>query len=64
VAAGPLEDLVHEHGVALVDDVDRLARQRPTFRRAMAGVWLSPGVLDPGSERRLRRWVSPRLDDR
>jgi hypothetical protein len=58
-AAGPLEDLVHQHGDALVDELDHLARQRPVFRQAMSGVWLSPGIVDPDTERRLRNWLRP-----
>lgn len=57
VGAGPLEDLVHEHGNSLIDDLDRLARQNPLFSQAMASVWLSAGVLDPGVERRLCNWI-------
>lgn len=57
VGAGPLEDLVHRHGDSLVDELDRLARQDPAFRQAMAAVWLSPGVLSPETERRLRQWM-------
>lgn len=64
VASGSLEDLLYEHGDALADEFDRLVRQSPLFRQAMACVWLSSGVLNPDTERRLRRWVSPRQDDR
>jgi hypothetical protein len=58
VAAGPLEDLVHKHGDVLVDEIDRLARQSPKFRQAMADIWLSTGAVGPDTERRLQRWIS------
>ena len=57
VSAGPLEDLIHERGDSLVDDLDRLARQNPLFSRAMASVWLTTGVLNSDVERRLRQWI-------
>jgi hypothetical protein len=57
VGAGPLEDLVHEHGDVLIDDLDRLARQNPTFNQAMSSVWLAAGTLNPDAERRLRKWI-------
>jgi hypothetical protein len=57
VGAGPLEDLVHEHGGSLVDDLDRVARQNPAFGQAMRSVWLSTGVLNGDVERRLRKWI-------
>ena len=63
VVAGPLEDLVHEHGNSLIDDLDQLARQNPLVSQAMASVWLSPGVLDPDVERRLRKWIPGSRND-
>jgi hypothetical protein len=35
VGAGPLEDLLHDHGDELIDEVERLARQDPAFSRAL-----------------------------
>lgn len=58
VGAGPLEDLVHEHGTALVADIERLARQHAGFRQALGSVWLSPGALDADTRERLSAWTS------
>lgn len=43
VGAGPLEDLMSHsgHGLKLIDDVERRARQQPRFRNAVGGMWLS-----------------------
>jgi hypothetical protein len=57
VGAGPLEDLVHEHGDSLIDELDRVARRNPAFSHAMGSVWLSAGVLNPDVEHRLRMWM-------
>lgn len=54
VGAGPLEDLLHTHGEALVDDVDRFARQDSRFRRALSAVWLGNGLSDATTERLAR----------
>lgn len=35
VAAGPLEDLLYGRGEQFIDEVERLARQDPKFRRAL-----------------------------
>ena len=39
VAAGPLENLVCEHGPAFIERVERLSAQDGQFRHALAGVW-------------------------
>lgn len=57
VGAGPLEDLVHEHGGALVAEIERLAGQHAGFRQALRSVWLSPGALDPEVAQRLTPWI-------
>jgi hypothetical protein len=46
VGAGPLEDLLSHfgHGATVVDEVERVARERPAFRSALSNVWLSEGV--------------------
>src|SRR5262249_48946831 len=46
VGAGPLEDLIHQHGTALVADIERLARQHPGFRAALRSVWMAPALLE------------------
>jgi hypothetical protein len=42
IGAGPLEDLVSHsgNGRAVLDDVERAARQQPMFRKALWRVWL------------------------
>lgn len=45
IAAGPLEYLLVQHGVTVLDDIARLARQRQDFRQLLQGVW-SDGIDD------------------
>jgi hypothetical protein len=39
VAAGPLEDLIAQHGPALIDEIEALAARAPRFAYALTGVW-------------------------
>lgn len=39
VAAGPLEDLIENHGVEFVDTIETNARKNPQFRNLLGGVW-------------------------
>jgi hypothetical protein len=39
IAAGPLENLLCEHGEAFIERVEQLAARDPHFRHALAGVW-------------------------
>ncbi|MEY9837995.1 DUF6869 domain-containing protein [Streptacidiphilus sp. EB103A] len=57
VGAGPLEDLITEHGNELSLQIEELARRCPTFRRALASVSLDSGTLVPAAEERLARWI-------
>ena len=57
VGSGPLEDLLHEHGAAVIEEVERLARQEPAFAEALRSVWLEHRALPPSVEARLARWV-------
>jgi hypothetical protein len=41
VGAGPLEDLLENHGAAVIDAVESSARDNPSFRTALAHVWLT-----------------------
>jgi len=41
VAAGPLEELLVNHGHRVMPDVEGLARSDQKFRRALTGVWIS-----------------------
>lgn len=56
VGAGPLEDLVHEHGGALVAEIERLARQDAGFGQALRSASLPAGSVDPDVARRLTPW--------
>ena len=57
VGAGPLEDLVVEHGDELARQIEGLARRCPSFRRALASVSPGSGTLTPATEERLARWI-------
>lgn len=57
VGSGPLEDLLHEHGAAVVQEVEHLARQEPAFTEALRSVWLEHHALPPDVEASLARWV-------
>jgi hypothetical protein len=39
IGAGPLENLLYGRGDMIIDEVERLARQDPKFRRALQGVY-------------------------
>src|SRR5262249_29793809 len=39
LSAGPLEDLLVEHGAAFIDRVETEARLNPVFARLLGGVW-------------------------
>jgi hypothetical protein len=41
LAAGPLEDLIENTGVEVIDEIEALARQNPSFRYLLGGVWES-----------------------
>ena len=58
VGVGPLEDLLHDDGDAVVDEIERLCRTSPPFRRAVANVFLEEGHVRPETEARLRPLVS------
>ncbi|WP_133502039.1 DUF6869 domain-containing protein [Cognatilysobacter terrigena] len=45
LAAGPLEDLLQEHGAQFIDRVEQLAQAEPAFAALLAGVWL-PAAQD------------------
>ena len=46
LAAGPLEDLIQEHGAGFIDRIERLAQTDPAFASLLSGVWL-PASEDP-----------------
>ncbi len=41
IGAGPLEDLLSEHGAAFVERAEAAARTNPRFAKALSNVWLS-----------------------
>lgn len=43
IGAGPLEDLMVQHGEAFIDKVERLAAASPVFKAAMRHVWMEQG---------------------
>ena len=43
LAAGPLEDLIQDHGETFIDRIETEARQNPAFRHLLGGVWESGG---------------------
>lgn len=53
IAAGPLEDLVRQHGVVLVDWIEGEARRDSRFRFALGGIWLRRGQLPAAIEARI-----------
>lgn len=57
VGAGPLEDLVHEHGLALAGDIDRFARTHAGFRVALQSVYVDHARLGEDAGERLARWI-------
>jgi hypothetical protein len=57
VGVGELENLLDAHGDAVIDEVERSARQNPVFARAVAHVWISRGRVSESTENRLRVWM-------
>lgn len=64
IAAGPLEDLIADHGPDVIGEIETLAKGQPRFRYVLAGVW--PRGQDEGAEvwqRVLRaRAAGPHMD--
>jgi len=59
LAAGPLEDLLHEHGNAIIDKVEILAKTNPKFRKLLNGVWdseLEHSIKDKLAKYMVDRW--------
>ncbi|MCB2111313.1 MAG: hypothetical protein H6895_12070 [Defluviimonas sp.] len=47
LAAGPLEDLIADHGAAVIDRIEREARHSARFHFALTGVWPQGGEDSP-----------------
>lgn len=58
VGAGPVEDLVHEHGEQGAALIAAAAREDRTFARAVAGMWMPSGLSERGREI-LEPWICP-----
>jgi hypothetical protein len=58
VGTWPLEDLLHEHGEDLVNEIEVYARQRPRFADCLAVVWVERGHLNSTTEARLKPWIA------
>lgn len=59
LAAGPLEDLLVENGLVVVEQVEVLARRSAEFRFLLNGVWdstIKPDVLARLAKYRNQRW--------
>ena len=41
LAAGPLEDLINNHGSVYIEKIETEARRNPAFRHLLGGVWES-----------------------
>ena len=41
VGAGPLEDLVREHGASMIDAIEMRAKSDVRFRQALSHVWIA-----------------------
>lgn len=63
LAAGPLEDLIAEHGAAVIDRIETEARKSVRFRYLLTGVW-PQGQRDSDAWRRVEnaRREGPHID--
>jgi hypothetical protein len=59
LAAGPVEDLLVYHGHRYIDDVERLSRTDPQFRKLLGGVWKNDIADDVWA--RILRIAGPRF---
>jgi hypothetical protein len=57
VGAGPLEDLVQEHGDELIAELETSARRSPVFAEALGAVWLEAGDVTSDTAERLAPWL-------
>jgi hypothetical protein len=55
LAAGPLEDLLVNHGETYVEGIEALARKRPDFRLLLNGVW--DGSIKPSVIKQLAKYM-------
>lgn len=62
LAAGPLEDLVAEHGDEFIDRIEREARHSARFRFALTGVWPQQGEGNTVLWSRIEKARAPAMD--
>ena len=55
LAAGPLEDLMSEHGITMIDRVALHARRNPDFALLLGGIWRND--IDPGVWERMGKFA-------
>lgn len=58
VGYGPLENLLHDHGDALIDAIESNVRQHPAFAQALAVAQIERGHVSDATEKRLAPWVA------
>lgn len=46
LAAGPLEDLIADHGSEFIERIELESRRNPAFRHLLGGVWQRGGPLE------------------
>jgi len=58
LAAGPLEDLIHDYGPKFIDLIEIESRQNPHFRHLLGGVWESstPDIWNRIKKARGQSW--------
>jgi hypothetical protein len=58
LAAGPLEELIGNHGPAWIDRIENEARRNPKFRHLLGGVWQSstPEIWARVEKARVKAW--------
>jgi hypothetical protein len=45
VAAGPLEDSLRKHGLAVIDRIEQASQQNVRLQTALSRVWIRPRIL-------------------
>ena len=53
IGAGPLEDMVNEHGPELVEWIEGQCQRDPRFKEALGRMWLSSGALPAEAQARI-----------
>jgi hypothetical protein len=58
LAAGPLEDLIENHGAAWIDRIELEASRNPKFQHLLGGVWESgtPEIWTRVEKARVKAW--------